>query len=136
MKNEVTFWVCLQEEMAHLEAAPSSKSEPTNDVAADTDLQGNASTMPADEAEHQAASQAAAPPVSTSGPQQHNGPQKIRPRAKPRPQAGQQKAALANAAEGPSQQQESAPDGEQSRFTQMLQESGVTVADWQDEGVY
>lgn len=125
-----------EEEMAYLEAAPSSKPEPTNDVAADTDLQGNASTMPADEAEYQAASQAAAPPVSTSGLKQDNGPQKIRPRAKPRPQTGQQKTASANAAEGPSQQQESAPDGEQSRFTQMLQESGVTVADWQDEGVY
>ena len=122
--------------MAYLEAAPSSKQEPTNDSAADTDRQGNVTTALADEAEHQAPQQAAAPPVSTTGLKQDNGPQKIRPRAKPRPQSGQQQGALANATEGPSQQQEPAPDGEQSRFTQMLQESGVTVADWQNEGVY
>ena len=124
----------MQDEMSYLEAGPSSKSEPTNDSAADADRQGDASAVQADVVAPQAAQQAAAPPVSTTGPKQDNGAQKSRPRAKPRPQAAKQKAASGQ--DGLSQCQEPAPDDGKSRFTQMLQESGVSVADWQEEGVY
>ena len=133
--------------MSYIEGAPGGSDEAQQSLngGADTDPASNpfdpaaksASTAHANELRQQPELQAAAVPGTSAANELQEGSRRHRPTAKPRPRGNQQSLVADHGQmDQQLQQQEVAPAEAPDRFTRMLQESGVTAEDWEEEGAY